>query len=81
VSSQTNAVSRLSDIETPSPVRIVDIQAESRLSMRLHALGFVPGTEIRRLAAIGAKGPITFLLRDTKIAIRYNDAHAILVSA
>ncbi|MEK7298652.1 MAG: FeoA family protein [Candidatus Margulisiibacteriota bacterium] len=81
MSSQTVSLSRLSDIHTPAPVRIVDIQADIPLSMRLRSLGFVPGTEVRRLAAIGGRGPITFLLRDTKIAIRHMDAQSILVSA
>lgn len=54
-------------------------RAESRLTERLMALGFVPGTSIRVLRRAPLGDPTEYEVRGTRISLRATEAQAIMI--
>jgi len=70
----------LAQLEVTKSVFVIkEIVGSDANRLRLHSLGFIPGSEVSILAKLPFQGPVAFIIRGTKIALRRQDADAILV--
>lgn len=71
---------KLSELQKDTKANIRSIDAlEDTNQIRLMEIGFVPGKEIRRLQSTILRGPISFEIEGTIIALSKNDAEKIEV--
>ena len=59
--------------------RVLSLSAQEPLNGRLMDLGFVPGSEVQPLYAAPLGDPRAYLICDTVIALRQQDAAAVAV--
>ena len=70
----------LHQLELKEKAHIVKIQGEAALQTRLEEIGFVPGAEISYVSKTPFGGPKAYQLKGTKIALRKNDTHHIVIN-
>lgn len=75
-------VSRLHGLKPGERAVITELctRAESRLTERLMALGFVPGTPIRALRRAPLGDPTEYEVRGTRISLRATEAQSIIIA-
>lgn len=69
----------LDKININDKVRVVSISDESVIKRRLLDIGIIPGIEIEKILVSPFKGMSAYLVMDSLIAIRDNDAMCIEV--
>lgn len=67
----------LSAIETGRMCRIASLNLQGLLRRRILDLGMVPGTPVQCIRQSPAGDPIAYMVRDTLIALRREDASQI----
>jgi len=70
----------LSTINIGSICQIVSLNLQGLLRRRILDLGMVPGTPVQCIRKSPAGDPIAYLVRDTLIALRSEDASQITVT-
>ena len=70
---------RMNAVREGQRARVVKIGQEGRMRRRLQDLGFVEGAPVRCLQKAPSGDPVAFLIRGSVIALREEDASAILV--
>lgn len=66
--------SDLSRLGNGQEARIRRVGGHAALGRRLQELGFVPGTQVRRIAGAAFGGALAFRVRGSTIALRRDDA-------
>ncbi len=72
-------VIKLSDVLIKEGATIFAIEGETSFRDRIQSLGFTPGCRVKLLHQSLFNGPLALEVRDTKIALRKQDAQHILV--
>lgn len=72
-------IDALSDLSPGSVCLIVSLELSGLLRRRILDLGIVPGTLIRCIRRGPSGDPTAYLVRETLIALRHDDAAQILV--
>ncbi|MCS6887756.1 FeoA family protein [Chloroflexus sp.] len=75
---QTSHPIPLRFVQQGARAKLVGIQSSQRMSRRLSELGFVPGIELSVIADSGSA--LMIALGDSRMAIEYPLAHALLVT-
>lgn len=69
----------LADLDTGQKARILDLRLQGLERRRLMDLGFTPGTEVEVVMKAAFGDPIAYMVRNTKIALRKQQAEQIIV--
>ena len=70
----------LLDLKHPSQVGVItDLDADEQLKSELTDYGFIPGTKVSLFSETPFGGPVAYLLRHSKIAIRQHEASRIKI--
>ena len=69
----------LNDVKPNDTVKVLSIQGNDTQETRLSEIGIVPGTLVKMMNKLPFQGPLAFLLRGSKFALRQNDARCIRV--
>lgn len=70
----------LSTLKLGETSNVVDLEVKGLLRRRILDLGIVPGTVLTCIGKAPAGDPIAYLVRDTVIALRSEDAKLITVN-
>ncbi|MDD5681530.1 MAG: FeoA family protein [Candidatus Omnitrophica bacterium] len=71
-------MNRLTGVKTGSRVVLVSVEGGRCAEMRLAEMGFLPGVEIQMVNNSGI-GPLTVIIKGTKLALGHGLARKILV--
>lgn len=71
----------LTDMKINESGTIVEIQGGEGMSMRLAAIGVIPGKKITKVSASSARGPVRITIDRAQLALGHGMAGKILVRA
>lgn len=72
--------SSLADLPFGTLARVVAVEDTSVIARRLMEMGVVPGAQVSVLRQAPLGDPLQITVRDYRLALRRNEAHAIKVS-
>jgi len=65
---------RLSDLTVGQTARVVDVDGDDAVAVRLLEMGLVDGVEITLLGAAPLGDPLEFLVRGSRLSLRKSEA-------
>ena len=71
---------RLSDLALGQSARVIDVDGEDAVAVRLLEMGLVEGVEITLLGAAPLGDPLEFLIRGSRLSLRKTEAHRVEVA-
>lgn len=72
-------ISTLSSLECGSGAVVSALNTEGAMRRRLMDMGFTPGSSVRALFRSCSGEPVAYLIHDTVIALRKEDAQSVIV--
>jgi len=71
----------LLDLKSRAQVAVItELEADENLTSELADYGFIPGTKVSLFSETPFGGPIAYWLRQSKVAIRQNEASKIKIA-
>jgi len=75
----TIRVLRLDELAVGQVARVLDVEGEDAVAVRLLEMGLVDGTEVRFLGAAPLGDPLEFLIRGARLSLRRSEARRVSV--
>ena len=71
---------RLSDLAVGQTARVIDVDGDDAVAVRLLEMGLVDGAEITLLGAAPLGDPLEFLIRGSRLSLRKTEANRVEIA-